>query len=503
MMRRGSGILLHITSLPSDNGIGNVGPGARRFVDFLVRSGQTYWQVLPLNPPSPEEGNSPYSSASAFAGNTLLISPEDLIRDGWIDTAAAEPAPDFPKERIDFKLATQYKSKILDLAFKRFSRTEHTSEYENFCAENDSWLPDYALFVALREHFDGASWSAWPADIRDRQAQAVQHYYKALSEEVERQKFYQFLFYAQWSETKAYAHSQGVEIIGDMPIYMSYDSADVWAHPDIFKLDDNKRPLFVSGVPPDYFSKTGQLWGNPVYDWDRLSATGFEWWVRRMDHGLRFYDILRIDHFRGFVAYWEVAAGEKTAAKGRWVKAPAENLFQSIRRHNPNLPIIAENLGTITPDVKEFMERLGIPGMRVLLFAFGDGVAENPYAPHNHVKNCVVYTGTHDNNTVKGWYEQEATPEEKENLQRYLSHPISPDEVPAEFVRMAMMSVADVAIMPMQDVIGLGAESRMNTPSTTQNNWQWRLNPHALTSDLSEKMWQLAKIYSRLPQKNQ
>ena len=499
MIKRGSGILLHITSLPAADSIGNIGPGACGFVDFLAEAGQTYWQVLPLSPLSPGEGNSPYSSQSAFAGNELLISPENLVRDGWIEPGAVAPAPQPSPDRVDYGSAIAYKSVILQLAFEKFMQRGGGSDYERFCVESSGWLPDFALFAALREYFRGISWGDWPVEIRDREPTALDHYRAALSEEIEKRKFHQYLFFSQWLELKAYAEQRGIEIIGDMPIYTSYQSADVWAHHDIFKLDDNKRRIFISGVPPDYFSRTGQLWGNPVYDWNQNRATGFAWWIKRIEHSLKLFDFLRIDHFRGLVACWEVPAGETTAINGRWVDVPGDELFSRLRAANPELPIIAEDLGYITPDVREFIEKHGFPGMKVLMFAFGQGISDNPYAPHNHVKNSVIYTGTHDNNTVRGWYELEASPLEKENLDRYLGHEVKADEVHDELIRIVLMSVGDIAILPMQDILGLGAESRMNLPSTTHGNWEWRLRPDVLTPPLAKKLRDMTEIYGRKP----
>jgi 4-alpha-glucanotransferase len=497
-LKRGSGILLHITSLPSHNGIGNLGPGACAFVDFLDTSGQSYWQVLPLNPPSPGDGNSPYSSSSAFAGNTLLISPEHLIRDGFLHRQNIPPASKFPLDKIDFGTALEFNERILDCAYGNFKSGRDREAYERFCVEASYWLDDFALFKALKSHFGNSSWSDWPAEIRDRHQPAMERYSIELSERIEKQKLFQFLFYSQWNEIKKYANHKGIEIIGDLPIYMSYQSADAWAHPEIFKLGPDKKPQFVAGVPPDYFSETGQLWGNPVYDWRRLEEFGFDWWVKRIDHNLKLYDMLRIDHFRGLVAYWEIPAGEKTAIRGEWVSAPGDRLFARLRELYPSLPIIAEDLGIITTDVREFIDRLGIPSMKVLLFAFGEGLPDSPYAPHNYIKNCVVYTGTHDNSTARGWFEKEASAAERASLNEYAGQAVTPENVNLILVRMALMSVADIALIPMQDILGLGAESRMNIPSTASGNWEWRLRPDALTPDAAAGLRSLTRIYGRL-----
>ncbi len=498
--QRRSGILLHITSLPSNDFLGNFGPGAYGFVDFLARAGQSLWQVLPLNSPSPGEGNSPYSSSSAFAGNTLLISPELLVRDGLIkETQSIESSS---ADRVDFGQAIEYKDHILEEAYLTFQTRHDRNEYDLFCSQNSYWLDDFAAFAALKNFFDGISWDQWPVDIRDRYPEALDSYRKKLSGQIERQKFWQFLFHTQWQALKRYANERHVEIMGDIPIYMSYQSSDLWAHPEIFKLDSNKKPLYVGGVPPDYFSKTGQLWGNPVYDWNKLSETGFDWWINRIGHNLELFDILRIDHFRGFVGYWEIPAGEKTAVNGKWISAPANEFFDRLRGKYPVLPIVAEDLGVITPDVKDLIVRLDIPNMKILLFAFGKSLPQNPYAPHNFARNCVVYTGTHDNNPVKGWFEHEATPADIESLRRYIGRDMTADDIHDIFVRLAMISVADSSIIPIQDILGLGAEARMNIPSTATGNWEWRLDPKYLTDGLGKKLYDMTEIYGRIPKSN-
>jgi 4-alpha-glucanotransferase len=499
--KRGSGVLLHITSLPSDDAIGNLGPGAHEFIDFLMSSGQSLWQVLPLNPSNPGEGNSPYSSSSAFAGNTLLISPEILAEQEWINKTPS--SSDFPKNRVDFGAAIKYKNQVLSEAYHTFKQRAEMREYDNFCRENSYWLDDFALFISLKDFFNGESWSRWPDVIRDRKPEALNHYAEKLADPIRKQKFWQFLFYEQWRALKEYANNRQIKIMGDIPIYMSYQSADLWSHPEIFKLDQNKEPLYVAGVPPDYFSETGQLWGNPVYNWKMLCDTDFDWWIRRIKHNLKLFDRMRIDHFRGLAAYWQVPANETTAINGEWIEVPSDDFFRKLKEHEPLHPIVAEDLGLITPDVKELIAKLGIPGMKVLLFAFGKGLPTNPYAPHNHIQNCVVYTGTHDNNTVRGWYEHEATIDEKQNLILYLGHDIEPEDVHNVFIRLAMMSVADTIVIPIQDILGLGAKARMNIPSTSSSNWEWRLRPEQLTDNLAAKLHGITEIYGRLPERNQ
>lgn len=516
MRTRGNGILLHITSLPSPFGIGDLGDSAYRFADHLAESRQSFWQVLPLGPTDPICGNTPYDSRSAFAGNPLLISPEGLVGDGLLTQEDLKNHAPFPEGRVDYRAVTEFKGKLLDRAYASFkaegTEIDAKSEgndvnqrdgpkkikdrcgYDRFIADNAFWLEDFALFSAIKSHLHGRIWSKWPDELRDRRHEALERMLGDLREEIEKQKFVQHIFFRQWSLLKRYCNSKGIQIIGDMPIYVNYDSSDVWTRPEIFKLDGNKKPLTVAGVPPDYFSKTGQLWGNPIYRWDVLKKDGYAWWLGRLGHNLQLFDMLRIDHFRGLVAYWEVRAGKKTAVEGEWVRVP-EDFFNAIFRHFPNLPVIAEDLGFITPDVREAIRRFDLPGMKLLLFAFGEGLPQNPYAPHNHVKNCVIYTGTHDNNTARGWFEKEATVEDRRRLFGYLGREISPDQISWEMVRIAMMSVADIAILPMQDVLGLGEDARMNRPGQTEGNYQWRLLPSQMKTD--PRLKEMTEIYGR------
>lgn len=497
MNKRGSGVLLHITSLFSPYGIGDMGPDAYKFADFLSEAHQSFWQVLPLNPIGAAHGNSPYSSISAFAGETMLVSPDLMVKDGFLAKEDVSDAPRFPEEKVDYCTARAYKERILNLAYQHFNTEKDDSEYKGFCSFNSYWLEDFALFIALKEYLGETLWNEWPHEIRNRETCALEEMKKKLSERINKEKFFQYLFFKQWFSLKRYCNAQGIRIIGDVPIYVNLDSSDVWKDPGIFKLGEEKRCSFVAGVPPDYFSKTGQLWGNPVYKWDALKETGYKWWIQRMEHTLNLFDIVRIDHFRGLVSYWEVPAGEKTAVNGRWVKAPAEDFFSAMAERFSALPIIAEDLGIITPDVKELMRHFNFPGMKVLLFAFGEDSPMHPYLPHTYSKNCVVYTGTHDNNTVKGWFEKEASSEEKERLFRYIGRKASAEDVHWEFVRLAEMSVADTVIFPMQDIMGLGHEARMNTPATTQGNWQWRLAHGRLSPNLIRKIQEITITYGR------
>ncbi len=497
-LERGSGVLLHITSLPSPYGVGDLGPGAYAFVDFLVRTGQRIWQVLPLTLTDPLYGNSPYSSISAFAGNTILISPDLLTEQGLLTTEDLEPLPPFPAGRCDFASVISYKTRLLELAYRNFTNNrEKIRFFEDFCLKNGSWLDDFSLFAVIKKHMKGETWARWPEMLRDRSAQGIGEIRKEYSPQIEREKFWQYIFSDQWQRLKSFCGEKGIRLFGDLAMHVNFDSADVWANPDLFKLDEEKRPVFVSGVPPDYFSSTGQLWGNPVYSWAVLKESGYRWWVERVAHHLDLFDILRIDHFRGLVACWEVPAGEKTAAKGKWVQAPARDFLQCLRKNFHSLPIVAEDLGLITPDVSEVMRLFDLPGMKVPLFAFGEDDPQHPYLPHNYERNCLVYTGTHDNNTVRGWFEQDASEDEKKRFFRYCGREMPVGEVQWEFIRLAMASVADQVIIPMQDILGLGGDSRMNRPSVGQGNWEWRLRPDHITEPMQQKLLEMTVIYGR------
>jgi 4-alpha-glucanotransferase len=480
-MKRSSGVLLHITSLPSRRAIGDLGAGSREFADFLARAGQRLWQVLPLSPTDGAHGNSPYSSISAFAGNPLLVSPEPLVDDGLLRPEDVPPPAGPDPRRVDYDAASRETWRLLSRAFDTFRATGGLRrEFEEFCARSAGWLDDYALFVALKNKFRGRTWSSWPHDFRERDETSLADARSMLALDIDRARFFQFLFFRQWASLKTYCGTKGIRVIGDIPIYVNYDSADVWAHGGIFKLGSDRAPLYVAGVPPDYFSDTGQLWGNPVYDWGALRAGGYRWWLDRFEHNLDLFDFVRIDHFRGFVGYWEVPAGEKTAVNGRWVKAPANDFFSTLLSRFPGSPLIAEDLGIITPDVREIMARFGIPGMRVLLFAFAEDDPKHPYLPRNYVENCVAYTGTHDNNTARGWFAREAAADEKKRLARYLGRDVTEETAASELVRLVMASAAGAAVIPLQDVLGIGEEGRMNRPAVPHGNWQWRVDGRAL-----------------------
>lgn len=497
MKRRASGVLLHVTSLPSRFGIGDFGPQAYRFADFLELSKQGFWQILPLNPTEAFHYHTPYHTTGAFACNSLLVSPEILVEEGFLEKSEIESPPDFPQDRVEYKRVVEYKEHLLLKAFERFKTGKKDAGYDAFCSRSADWLESFALFMALKYRHGGKVWNQWSPELRDRHPDALHRALEELTDRVELEKFLQYVSFAQWESLKQYCNERGIQIIGDMPIYVNFDSADVWTNQQLFKLDEHKQPYVVAGVPPDYFSSTGQLWGNPIYRWDALKETGYEWWIRRIAHSLELYDFVRVDHFRGFVGYWEVPASEKTAVNGRWVEAPAMDFFKQLIKKFPYPPIIAEDLGTITADVREVIKQFRFPGMKVLLFAFGEDMPANPYIPHNYEPNFVAYTGTHDNNTVKGWFEKNAGPEEKARLFQYLGRHLSVDELPWELIRLLMMSVARLVIFPIQDILGLGGEARMNLPATQQGNWQWRLPQNSITQSLIDRLAELTRTYGR------
>lgn len=491
---RSSGVLLHITSLPSPFGIGDLGDEARAFVDFLQAAGQTLWQILPLGPTGC--GNSPYQTLSAFAGNALLIDPRHLAADRLIaeDDLAA---PESDEARVDFDLARGFKIKLLRTAYDNFKHGPFENlrqEFEEFCERTAWWLDDYSLFCALKDAQGGRNWTDWDSEFTRRSPPALDKARADLTEEVRAQKFFQFLFFRQWKALSEYARARQIKIIGDLPIFVAHDSADVWAHQEYFKLDENGRPLVVAGVPPDYFSETGQLWGNPLYDWERLRADGFKWWIDRFRWSLELFDLVRVDHFRGFAACWEIPADQTTAQNGQWIDTPGRELFSTVQKTLGDLPIIAENLGVITQDVEKLRADFGFPGMRVLQFAF-DGEPTNVHLPHNHSRDSVVYTGTHDNDTTIGWFATLAEDERDACLKCVNG---DREEINWGLIRAAMSSVAETAIIPMQDVLGLGSEARMNLPASETGNWLWRMKDSALSEDLSMRLRKLSELYGRI-----
>lgn len=501
---RSSGILLHPTSFPGAWGIGDLGAAAYRFIDFLHAAGQQLWQILPLGPTG--YGDSPYQAGSAFAGNPLLVSPErlrheGLLTDADLSAAAAEVAGVSP-DRADYDRARAVKLPLLRRALERMqggAAPDHAAGFKTFCAAEAGWLDDYALFAALRDHHPDMSWDAWPRPIALREPAAIAEWQTRLAAEIELQKFYQYLFFNQWLALKAYANERGIRIIGDAPIFVAFDSADVWANPRLFFLDDAGRPTVVAGVPPDYFSATGQLWGNPLYRWDRMAADNYAWWVARLRMALTQVDLLRLDHFRGFEAYWEVPATERTAVHGRWVLGPGADFFTKVRAALGELPLIAEDLGLITPEVEALRDQFSLSGMKVLQFAFGGGHT-NPYLPHNYGTNFVVYTGTHDNDTTIGWFAN-LSDVEREAAQRYLGR--SGADIAWELMRVALMSVADMAVFPLQDILRLGNEARMNIPGTETGNWSWRYRAEMLNHGLADGLHSLTATYGRAPREEE
>jgi 4-alpha-glucanotransferase len=507
---RASGILLHPTSLPGKYGIGDLGPEAYAFVDFLVEAGQTYWQILPLGPTG--YGDSPYNCYSAFAGNTLMISPEKLADDGLLsggEASVGSPhvSKGFASDRVDFCAVYESKSEMLQLAFAAFERLEHGKlhdEIAKFDGENGWWLNDYAAFRAIKASRGQKPWYEWPTPLKLREKGAMAAITDELFNEIQAEKFFQFLFFRQWFALKEYANELGVKIIGDVPIFVALDSADVWCNQSKFKLNNDGSPKVVSGVPPDYFSSTGQLWGNPIYDWDAMRGDGFSWWTARVASALRIADVVRLDHFRGFAAAWEVPGKDKTAENGNWVDALGKELFHVLKRVLGDLPVIAEDLGVITPDVTEIRDEFGIPGMKILQFAFG-GDAKNHDLPHNYPQNCVAYTGTHDNDTTVGWWNSQVGAESTRNeaeisrehyfCMKYLDTDGS--KIHWDFIRAVWASVADTAIAPLQDVLGIGAKGRMNLPASTSDNWNWRFQKEDLTEEIIIRLSELTAIYGR------
>jgi 4-alpha-glucanotransferase len=497
---RSSGILLHPTSLPSPGGSGDLGEAARAFVDFLAAAGQAYWQVLPLTPPG--YGESPYQAFSAFSGNPLLLNLEHLVQGGYLERAALDGAPALPEDSVDFGAAAAYKVPRLEQAGARFRSSGAAparAAFERFCAEQAHWLDDYALYMALRAAHAFRPWYEWDAELAARAPQALACARATLADAIDQQRFQQWQFYEQWTALKGYANARGIGIIGDIPIFVSLDSADVWAERGLFHFDAQLRPTVVSGVPPDYFSATGQLWGHPLYRWDAMAGDGYAWWVARFRHALTLADVVRVDHFRGFHNYWEVPSGESTAINGRWRAGSGPELFRKLRAALGELAVIAEDLGEFDVAARAGLDALqtefGFPGMRVLQFAFGGG-ADNTFLPHHFQRECVVYTGTHDNDTLVGWY-QAATDWEREHVRRYTSS--GGADIAWDMIRLAWASVANTAMTTAQDLLGLGHSARMNTPGTAgPPNWGWRLRPGMLTGDIAARLRGLTELYGRL-----
>ncbi len=491
--KRASGVLLHPTSLPGPYGIGDLGPAAFAFVDFLAEAGCRLWQVLPLGPTG--YGDSPYQCFSAFAGNPLLISPQALLAADLLTADDLRHPPSFPPDRVAYGEVIPWKQALLAKAWERFTARENhplQPAFDRFIQENAHWLDDFALFMALKAAHNGAPWTDWPAPLRQRQPEALAQARRQLASSVARYRFAQFLFFHQWQALIRHAHGRGVHIIGDMPIFVAHDSADVWAHPHLFYLDENGQPTVVAGVPPDYFSPTGQRWGNPLYRWEAHKKEGYAWWLARFRALLQLVDIIRLDHFRGFAGYWEVPAQAPTAEHGRWVPGPGADFFAALQEALGNLPIIAEDLGEITPDVIALREQFHLPGMKILQFAFSG--PENPFLPHHFTPHCVAYTGTHDNDTALGWY-WSAPEHEKDYARRYLS--VSGEDFAWDLIRMAWRSTAVFALAPMQDLLSLGSEARMNLPGRAAGNWAWRMPADALQPAIRDRLRELNYLYHR------
>ena len=506
---RSAGVLLHPTSLPGSFGIGELGPQALRFISYLHAAGIKIWQVLPLNPTG--YGDSPYQALSAFAGNPMLISLEALAGEGVLDREALQSLPQFPEGRVDFSMVIPWKFNLLRRAAARFFASctaAQRADFESFTEKNKAWLDDYALFMAAKDAHQGQVWTAWDPDLAARRPAAMRQWSEKLSSEIAAYKYWQFTFFAQWKAIQDECAKCGIRVLGDIPIYAAHDSADVWANPEMFWLDDKGNPLKISGVPPDYFSATGQLWGNPIYRWDVMKNSGYRWWIERVRSSLAMFDMVRLDHFRGFEAYWEIPAGEPTAEHGKWVKGPGAELFQVLTDHLGPLPIVAENLGVITPEVEGIRRQFDYPGMAIFQFAFSTDPQAPTFRPHNYERQLVAYTGGHDNDTMVGWWRsgvaqstrtQADVKKEYEDAENYLG--VTAEQLDHEvnwiFIREVMKSVADTVLFPMQDVLGLGSEARMNTPGTLGGNWTWRLGSGGLREGDQQRLKMFAEIYGR------
>jgi 4-alpha-glucanotransferase len=488
--RRAAGTLLHPTSLPGLYGAGDLGDELIAFLDWAASAGMHLWQVLPLNPPG--FGVSPYNCLSSVGGNPLLISPQRLLNEHLLSSDDIGEVPAFPADHADFDRVMPWKSNLLRLAWKRFDASDQREAFERFQDEEREWLDDFALFMALKERSGDAPWWRWDAALVRRENGAMKKVQKELREEIRFHEFVQFLFFKQWASVRDAAHARGIRIMGDIPIYVAHDSVDVWAHRNLFQIDERGEPTVVAGVPPDYFSSTGQRWGNPIYRWDALRQTNYRWWITRVRTNLRFADVIRLDHFRGFSAYWEVPASEPTAMHGRWMPGPGIELFNAIREALGDLPLVAEDLGFITPEVNELRDKIGVAGMKILQFGFS--APDSPHLPHRFSPHTVVYTGTHDNDTARGWF-QTAPEHEREQARVYLGDDCQ--DISWALIRAAYTSVAELAIVPIQDILGLGSEGRMNRPGADTDNWSWRLLPGALTRGHANRLRRLAEITGR------
>ena len=497
-LRRRAGILLHITSLPSRFGIGDLGPEAKKFVDFLKRSKQYYWQLLPLNPIGQDQGYSPYSSISSLAGNTLLISPEQLVTDGLLNKKDIESLTIENRVRVDWRKAHDCRKKILPLAYQNFQGSKKdVASFNAFCSKESYWLDDFALFVVIKQTMHSKPWYQWPASLKNRERRALTQFKLRNEEAIQYAKWQQFIFFKQWKSLKAYANNADIHMFGDLPFYVSYDSADVWSHAEFFNISKSGKMTGVAGVPPDYFNSNGQLWGMPTFKWDVLKVKKYSWWMDRITKNLELYDLLRLDHFRAFADYWEVPAHHKTAILGKWKNGPGHHFFTSLIQKFKDLPFVAEDLGDINEDVYRLRDDFALPGMKVLQFAFGDTMSASDYIPHNFNSNFIVYTGTHDNNTTVGWYRKDISKSVRRQLDQYIGKAINEKNVSLELARLAYSSTARTAILPLQDVLKKKKKARMNTPASTSRNWEWRLKPGETTVYLEQILRNWVLLFNR------
>lgn len=498
--KRSAGILLHITSLSSHFGIGDLGPEARAFAKFLHRSKQTYWQVLPLNPTESRQGHSPYSATSSMAGNTLLISPEILVSDGLLKPEQIKLYERPVKKAVDFNKAQVIRKKLFDEAYGNFLQDKSSPllpKFEKFCKKEAHWLDDFALYVTIKEENKDNPWHLWPDDLKLRKEEALKEFTQAHQDSINKEKWLQFIFLDQWKRLKSYCNDIGISIFGDLPIYVSYDSADVWSHQKIFKLDMDGGMSGIAGVPPDYFNEKGQLWGMPVFRWGKLKNLNYDWWIKRIHKNTELYDLIRLDHFRAFSSYWEVPANEETAINGEWKKGPGPTFFKEVEKALGKLPFVAEDLGDIDDAVYQLRDAFHLPGMKVLQFAFGDNMPISEHTPHNYTTNFIVYTGTHDNNTTRGWYKKELSRKDRMRINTYIGEHVHKKNIHLELSKAAYASVAKTVILPMQDVLGLGRKARMNMPASTEENWKWRIKSNMITSKDRKRLKNWTRMYNR------
>ncbi|MFC5409066.1 4-alpha-glucanotransferase [Larkinella bovis] len=497
---RSAGLLLPVTSLPSAFGIGDLGPEARNFVDFLIRSRQKYWQILPLNPIEPGSGYSPYSTYSSMAGNTGLLSPELLVQDGLLKAAELAQWRLPATSQVDYSGAAQVREKCFERAYRSFCQKPNptlAADFQEFCQQEAAWLDDFALYCGLKRTFNDTPWHQWPTEFRLRKPEALQAFSVQQADDLQPIKWLQFLFDRQWQQLRTYCHQSGIQLLGDLPFYVSYDSADVWAHPDIFGLDANGQLNAVAGVPPDYFNAEGQRWGMPVFRWNRLKERKYDWWVQRIRKNAKLFDLVRIDHFRALSEYWEIPAEETTAIRGEWKPGPGHDFFRTLANELGELPFVAEDLGDISEEVYQLRDAYGLPGMKVIQFAFHNDLPQSPHSPHNYTPNFIAYTGTHDNNTTRGWFRQDLSPADRKKVRHYAGKPVSERNVHLVLSQLVYASVARTVILPVQDVLGLDETARINTPAAAQNNWLWRLLPEQLTEDAAHQLREWVTLYNR------